>query len=252
MKLFSKIMGEGEPLLILHGVFGSGDNWSTLGRKWSENYQVHLIDARNHGHSDHSDVFSYEVMADDLLEYMDAHQLGKANVLGHSMGGKVSMLFAVYNPERVERLIVADIAPKAYKPHHQEILEALGSLKLDELKSRGEAEDAFAIKEEGTRQFLLKSLHWKEKGKLAWRFNLPIIAQEIERVGDALPGQAVFYGPTYFVRGGKSWYVEDDDFEVIRQHFPEVEFETIKGAGHWLHAEKPKEFFEAVSAFLES
>ncbi len=252
MKLFSKIIGAGEPLLILHGVFGSGDNWGTLGKQWSETYEVHLIDARNHGHSPHSDAFSYDLMADDLLEYMDTHKLEKARIIGHSMGGKVAMLFAVYNPERITKLLIADIAPKAYKPHHQNILSALSELDLERIDNRSDAQDAFAIKDEGTRQFLLKSLYWKEKGKLAWRFNLPIIAKEIENVGEALPNQAVFYGATLFARGGKSNYIEDEDMELILRHFPEASLKTIEGAGHWLHAEKPKEFFEIANAFLES
>lgn len=252
MKLFSKILGEGKPLLILHGVFGSGDNWGTLGRKWSETYEVHLLDARNHGHSQHSDEFNYEAMADDLLEYMGDKNLAKAHILGHSMGGKVAMLFAVYHPEKVEKLIVADIAPKAYKPHHQEILAALQGLDLPNLQTRAEAEDAFAITEPGTRQFLLKSLFWKEKGKLAWRFNLPIIAEKISEVGEALPPPAIFYGQTLFVRGAKSRYILDADLENIEAHFPEMQLKTIQDAGHWLHAEKPTAFFETVNEFLSS
>lgn len=244
-------MGEGEPLLILHGVFGSGDNWGTLGKQWSEQYEVHLIDARNHGHSEHSDAFSYDLMADDLLEYMDAQKLKKARIIGHSMGGKVAMLFAVYNPERVEKLLIVDIAPKAYKPHHQQILAALTDLDLEHIESRSDAQEAFGITDVGTRQFLLKSLYWKEKGKLAWRFNLPIIAKEIENVGEALPAQAIFYGPTCFIRGEKSNYIKQEDMELILQHFPEATLETIADAGHWLHAENPKEFFKKANVFLE-
>jgi pimeloyl-ACP methyl ester carboxylesterase len=250
MKLFSKIMGEGSPILILHGVFGSGDNWGTLGRKWSSDYEVHLVDARNHGHSPHSETFSYDVMADDLLAYMEEHQLEQAHILGHSMGGKVAMLFAVYHPEKVKSLIVADIAPRAYAPHHQEIIHALQDLDLENLDSRSAAEDAFTITEPGTRQFLLKSLYWKEKGKLAWRFNVPVIAREIEKVGEALPPQAIYYGPTLFIRGGKSNYVRDEDLEQIALHFPEVSCITLENAGHWLHAEKPDAFYAEVSKFL--
>ena len=238
----------------MHGVFGSGDNWQTLGRKWSETYCVHLLDMRNHGKSPHSDAFSYELMSDDLQEYMEAHHIEKALILGHSMGGKVGMLFAVLNPERVEKLVVADIAPKPYKPHHQKIIAALQSLDLETINSRGDAEEAFGpeIEEEGTRQFLLKSLYWKEKGKLDWRFNVPVIAREIKKVGDALPPNAIYSGETLFVRGGKSWYIQDEDEEMILDHFPGARLEAIDGAGHWLHAEKPKEFFELVSSFLES
>ncbi len=252
MKLYSNIMGEGAPLIIMHGVFGMGDNWQTLGRKWAEQYEVHLLDMRNHGRSPHSDDFSYELMSDDLLEYMETHDMETARILGHSMGGKVAMLFSVYNPEKVEKVVVADIAPKPYKPHHQNILEALQGLDLDNISSRSEADEQFAIKDEGTRQFLLKSLYWKEKGKLGWRFNLPVIAREIEKVGEPLPAQAIYYGPTLFVRGGNSWYIKDDDMEEIEAHFPEARLETIEGAGHWLHAEKPRQFFSVVDEFLKS
>lgn len=236
----------------MHGVFGMGDNWQTLGRKWSEEYEVHLLDMRNHGRSPHSDEFSYELMSDDLLAYMDEHHMDKARILGHSMGGKVAMLFAVFNPDRVEKMVVADIAPKPYEPHHQKILEALQGLDLENIDSRNEADEQFKIQEPGVKQFLLKSLYWKEKGQMAWRFNLPVIAREIEKVGEELPAQAIFYGPALFIRGGNSWYIKDEDMEQIQSHFPEAKLETVEGAGHWLHAEKPKDFFQKTDDFLKS
>ncbi len=251
MELYSQIKGEGEALIIMHGVFGMGDNWQTLGRKWSKNYEVHLLDMRNHGRSPHSDEFSYEVMSDDLEEYLDKHKIEQAYILGHSMGGKVGMLFATLNPERTRKLIVGDIAPRAYEPHHGQILDALQSLDLENIESRGEAEEQFAISEAGTRQFLLKSLHWTDDKKLAWRFNVEVIAREIERVTDSLPAQAIYHGPTLFIRGGKSNYIEDDDLNDIHGHFPEARLETIADAGHWLHAEKPQEFDKIVRDFLE-
>ena len=254
MKLYSKIMGEGEPLIIMHGVFGMGDNWQSLGRKWAQDFEVHLLDMRNHGKSPHAEEFSYELMSEDLLEYMDDRQMDKAFIIGHSMGGKTAMLFSVLNPDRVSKLIIADIAPKPYKPHHQEILEALNSLKLDEIKSRTEAEDQFSnkIQDLGTRQFLLKSLYWKEKGLLEWRFNLKVIEREIMKVGDGLVANAIFNGPGLFLRGGNSWYIKDEDEDQILEHFPQASLETIEGAGHWLHAEKPIEFFEIANGFLNS
>ncbi len=252
MKLYSQISGEGTPLIIMHGVFGMGDNWQTLGRKWSKEYEVHLLDMRNHGRSPHSDVFSYEAMSDDLLEYMQEHNIEKANIIGHSMGGKVAMHFTTLNPHKVLKLVVADIGPKSYEPHHQQILEALTSLDLPNISSRGEAEEQFGIHDTGTKQFLLKSLYWKEKGELAWRFNLPVIAREIEKVGEALPPNAIYNGDVLFVRGGKSWYIKDEEWDAILGHFPDAKLETIEGAGHWLHAEKPKEFYATVSEFLEN
>lgn len=251
MKLFSKILGEGDPLVIMHGVFGMSDNWHTLGKRWSEKHQVHLLDLRNHGRSPHSDEFSYEAMSDDVLEYLNDHSIDRANLLGHSMGGKVAMLFAVLNEERVNKLIVADIAPKPYPPHHQEIIDALESLRLNQLSSRSEAEAQFALSDVGVRLFLLKNLYWKDKDKLGWRFNLPVIAREINEVGESLPPQAIYYGPTLFARGGNSGYIADSDMDEIQTHFPQAELITIQGAGHWLHAEKPTEFYDAVNEFLE-
>lgn len=252
MKLFSKIMGQGEPLIIMHGVFGMSDNWQTLGRKWADNFEVHLLDMRNHGKSPHSEEFSYDIMSEDLIKYMDDNSIASAHILGHSMGGKVAMLFAVLNPDRVSKLIIADIAPKEYKPHHQEILEALNFLDLPKIKSRGEAEELFSakIKDLGTRMFLLKSLYWKEKDLLDWRFNLKVIEREILNVGEGLASNAIFFGTCLFVRGGKSWYIKDEDEEQILEHFPSSSLATINGAGHWLHAEKPMEFFETVDEFL--
>ncbi len=251
MKLFSQVMGDGPALVIMHGVFGMSDNWQSLGRMWSKHYQVHLLDMRNHGRSPHSDQFSYEIMSDDLLEYMDDHQLLQATILGHSMGGKVAMLFSVLNPTRVAKLIVADIAPKAYAPHHHQILSALKNLPLAQLKSRSEALQQFEIKDEGTKQFLLKSLYWPEKGVLDWRFNLAVISNEIEKVGEALPPQAIFNQATLFIRGGASNYILDEDLDLIEDHFPQAELDTIPQVGHWLHAENPKEFYAKVNAFLE-
>lgn len=251
MKLHHTKQGQGPHLIIMHGVFGMSDNWSSLGRQWSEDYTVHLLDMRNHGRSPHSANFSYELMADDLLEYLDEHNIEKANIIGHSMGGKVAMLFAVLNPSRVAKMVVADIAPKAYKPHHQEVLEALHGLDLANISGRGEAQKQFSAKlDEGTRQFLLKSLYWQEKDQLAWRFNLSAISQAITKVGDALPPNAYFDGDVLFIRGGASNYILDEDINEINSHFPEATLATIAEAGHWLHAQKPKEFYKLVNDFL--
>lgn len=253
MELFSQIHGEGEVLIIMHGLFGMSDNWQSLGRKWAEDYQVHLLDMRNHGRSPHSDGFSYELMADDLLDYLDQKGIEKAHILGHSMGGKVAMLFAVLNPERTDKLIIADIAPKAYQPHHGEIIAALESLDLSQIRKRSEANEQFGPDLlPGVRQFLLKNLYWVNKEEMAWRFNLSVIAREIQKVGEGLPPNAYFDGPCLFLRGGNSWYIEDQDLDLILSHYPEAELQTIANAGHWLHAENPLDFFAAVSEFLSA
>lgn len=246
-----KILGEGEPLVILHGLFGSLDNWMTLGKKWSENRQVILVDQRNHGNSFRADEFNYSVMAADLFKLLTQLKISKATILGHSMGGKTAMQFAIEHPEKVDKLIVADIGPKFYPVHHQTILKAFYSVPVKELNSRNEADEIVSklISEFGTRQFLLKNLA-REKDGFSWKMNLDVIAKNIEEVGKALNQNAQFDKPTLFVRGSKSDYVLDSDINLIHSIFANSKVETIDGAGHWLHAEKPSEFYETVNSFL--
>lgn len=253
MKLFSRIEGEGRPLIILHGLFGMNDNWLTHAKHYAElGFEVHVLDQRNHGQSPHSDSFSYQLMADDLLEYMQDHELDKACILGHSMGGKVAMLFACQHPERVEKLLVIDIAPKAYPIHHQVYIDAMRTLNFDEISSRGEADKILGehIENFAIRQFMLKSLYWKEKGKLAFRFNLDAIEANLDMVGEPLMNDAEFVGDTLFVNGDQSNYITQDDEELIHRHFPIAHLYTIKGAGHWVHAEAAEEFSEVTTKFL--
>ncbi|SRX53759.1 alpha/beta fold hydrolase [Aequorivita sp. CIP111184] len=253
MILHSQILGKGKPFVILHGFLGMSDNWKTLGNHWAEDgYEVHLLDQRNHGRSFHSDEFSYEIMAEDLKNYCEEHNLQNIILLGHSMGGKVAMQFAVTYPEMVSKLIVADIGPKAYPPHHQDILKALSQLDFSKIKSRGEAEDILSeyIKDEGTKLFLLKNLYRKNKNEFALRINLPILSEKIEEVGVALSDNAVFKGDTLFLGGEKSGYIEPMDELLIKKHFPKAKIETISNAGHWLHAENPDEFYDNVMIFL--
>lgn len=254
MTLHSQILGSGKPFVILHGFLGMSDNWKTLGGRWAnEGYEVHLLDQRNHGRSFHSDEFSYEIMAEDLKNYCEEHGLKEIILLGHSMGGKVAMQFAVTYPEMVSKLIVADIGPKAYPSHHQDILKALSSLNFSQIKSRGEAEDVLSeyIKDKGTRLFLLKNLYRKNKNELALRINLPVLSEKIEEVGVALAKDAVFKGDTLFLGGEKSGYIEPMDEILIKKHFPRARIVTISKAGHWLHAENPDEFYEASIKFLD-
>lgn len=247
-----KILGEGEPLVILHGLFGSLDNWMTLGKKWAEDRQVILVDQRNHGNSFHSDEFNYSVMADDLAKLLNHLKINKATILGHSMGGKTAMEFAINHQEKVEKLIVADIGPKYYPVHHHTILKAFYSVPVKELKSRNEADDMVSklIPDFSTRQFLLKNLA-REKDGFSWKMNLDVIANNIEEVGKAMNQNAKFEKSTLFVRGSKSDYILNDDVNLIHSIFSKSKLETIEGAGHWLHAEKPDEFFEVVNSFLQ-
>lgn len=253
--LHSKILGEGKPLLILHGFLGMSDNWKTLGNRYAENgLEVHLIDQRNHGKSFHNADFDYDYLANDVLNYMKHHTIDEAIVLGHSMGGKTAMQLAMTHPDRVEKLLVADIAPKYYPPHHQEIMNALLNLDLNEVSSRGQADQELAnyLSDFGTRQFLLKNLYWKEKGKLGFRFNLEILKDKMEEIGESIATTSVFAKPTLFLKGDRSEYIAPTDAEGIKKHFPEAQIETIENAGHWLHAENPNQFFEISIAFINS
>lgn len=246
-----KTFGEGEPLIILHGLFGSLDNWITLAKKFADNYKVYIVDQRNHGLSFHDDAWDYDVMAEDLCEFMSTEQLDKALLIGHSMGGKTVMNFAVKYPEKVDKLIVADIGPKYYPVHHTTIIKALYSIDVNALSSRNEADEQMQklISEFGVRQFLLKNLQ-RDGDSFRWKMNLDVIAKNIEEVGKALNQNATYAQPTLFIRGGKSDYIQDGDFNTIHSIFPKSKIETIASAGHWLHAEKPAEFFQLVTEFL--
>jgi esterase len=250
--LNSKIDGRGKPLLILHGFLGMSDNWKTLATQYvSEGFEVHAIDLRNHGRSFHSDDFNYEIMVQDILEYCQANNLSNIDLIGHSMGGKVAMLFATTYPEMVNKLIIADIGPKFYPQHHQSILAGLNAVDFSKTPSRIQVDEIVKnyIPDFGTRQFLLKSLYWQTPDQLAFRFNLDVFNLKIDEIGKALPDNKVFEKPTLFIRGGNSNYILDEDLENIKTHFPKAILETIPNVGHWLHAENPKMFFEKTIRF---
>ncbi len=252
MILHSNIIGKGKPFVILHGFLGMSDNWKTLGNQFAEHFEVHLVDQRNHGRSFHDDNFYYEALAEDLKHYFEAHNLKDTIVLGHSMGGKTAMLFATQFPDLVSKLIVADISPRFYPIHHDTILKGLKSLDFDTLKSRGQADKQLAnyVSDFGTRQFLLKNLYWIEKGKLGIRINLKALTENVSEVGEALPIHAKFDGDTLFLRGDKSEYIGNQDEKIIKSHFPKAKITTISNAGHWLHAENPEDFYNAVTNFV--
>ena len=252
--LHSKIVGEGVPLLILHGYFGNGDNWKTIANALSDTFQVHLIDQRNHGRSFHSDDFDYELMIEDLCNYIAHYKLEKVNLLGHSMGGKTTMLYAVEFPENVNKLIVADISPRMYPPHHHDILKALNSIDFSIQNSRKLVDEKLLelIPEVGVRQFLMKNIYWREKGQLDFRFNLESLTENNDEVGVALPSFTIFEGETLFLKGENSGYISADEEPIINAHFPGAKIVTIKNAGHWLHAENPSDFLKVVERFLNS
>jgi pimeloyl-ACP methyl ester carboxylesterase len=253
--LHSNVLGAGPPLVILHGFLGMSDNWKTLGKKYADHgYEVHLIDQRNHGRSFWSEVFDYPTLAADVLEYMDSKKISSAVVLGHSMGGKTAMQLACTAPHRVSKLLVADIAPRAYPPHHEYILKALEALPLHELKSRSEADESLAhnLENWGIRQFLLKNLYWKSPGELGLRVNLEVLKNKMHEIGEPLSAGLMYAGPTAFLRGEASDYILDEDLPLMRLHFPQARLITIEGAGHWLHAEQPETFLDATLNFMDS
>ncbi|MCB4799316.1 alpha/beta fold hydrolase [Neotamlana laminarinivorans] len=252
-QLYSNILGEGKPFIILHGFLGMSDNWKTLGKQFSEQgYQVHLIDQRNHGRSFWSETFNYEVLAQDLKNYCDHNNFKDIVLLGHSMGGKTAMMFSTLYPEYVSKLIVADISPRFYPVHHDGILNGLSAINFDAIKSRGEADKMLSeyVSDFGTRQFLLKNVYRVTKDKLGLRINLEVLKNEVGEVGEALPTQQTFSKDTLFLRGDRSEYIGVGDESIIKSHFEKAKIVTISNAGHWLHAENPKEFYESVMKFL--
>ncbi|MCB9225168.1 MAG: alpha/beta fold hydrolase [Crocinitomicaceae bacterium] len=251
MILHHRVIGEGKPLFILHGLFGSSDNWQTLGKRFADYFKVYFVDQRNHGHSFHSDEFSYELMVQDLENLIDHVGEENVNILGHSMGGKTAIGFTAKYPDLVDKLIVADISYKQYPMHHDLIIEGMDSLDLNVIKSRSEADAQLSktITDWGVRQFLLKNLYWKDKGQLAWRMNLPVLKEKLPNILAEIPFETID-NPTLFIRGGKSNYILESDYADIEEKFPHSEIFTLEDAGHWVHAEAPEEFYNKVLQFL--
>ncbi len=252
MKLHYRDLGQGTPFVILHGLFGLSDNWQTLAKHWSQKYHVYLLDLRNHGRSPHSAEFDYDLMVQDLADFTAEHQLQNPVVMGHSMGGKVAMNFALSYPEQVSKLIVVDIAPRPYPVHHQDIINGLNAVDISTMTSRTEAEAALApyIPEAEVRLFLLKNLYRREDNSFGWRMNLAAIEECIEEVGRETTSATPFNKPTLFIKGEKSRYIQEKDIPAIQQLFPQAQLETIANAGHWVHAEAPENFYQLVVDFI--
>jgi len=253
MILNSSIFGKGKPLIIAHGYFGMSDNWKSMAMQFATDFEVHVIDQRNHGRSFHSDDFNYDLMVDDLYQYINHYQLKDVMLLGHSMGGKMAMLFAVTFPELIEKLVIVDIAPKYYPPHHDYILKALNSVDFDKISSRKEIAKIIRtyIDEEAVVQFLLKNVYWKSKGQLAYRFNLKSLTENNNEVSEALPAFTTFEKPTLFLKGEHSGYISSEDTTLIKTHFPLAKIITVKNSGHWVHADNPDDFYDKVAQFLK-
>ncbi len=253
MKLFYRTLGEGPPLLVLHGLFGSSDNWQTHARVFAETHTVYLIDQRNHGHSPHAEEMNYDLMAHDLFELVAELGLRDVRIIGHSMGGKTIMRFAQQYGFLIDRMVVADMGMKAYPPHHDQVFQGLFAVDVKHCSSRKGAEERLSafVSDQGTLQFLLKNLFWKEPGLLDWRFNLEVLFHEQSQLMAALPLERID-SPALFLTGGKSHYVTDFDHAFIRNLIPNVRFETMQNAGHWLHAEDPQAFIQHCLDYFNS
>ena len=253
MKLYSKKYGnKGKPLIIIHGLFGMSDNWNTLGKKFAKYCKVHLIDLRNHGRSPHSDDFNYEVMCKDVLEYIEDNNIINPIILGHSLGGKVGMKFAFVYPHKIEKLIVADIAPRRYDTDfHQNLLSTLYRLPLDNFEKREEIDLVLSetYKDKGMRLFLLKNLYRNENKRFSWRFNIEVLLGKISNIQEAGFVKGTCDVPTHFIKGGSSNYITNEDELIIKKHFSDFSIATIDEAGHWLHAECPERFYSEVMGF---
>lgn len=252
VKLAHKELGEGKPLIILHGLFGSLDNWMTFARKLSDYRKIYLIDQRNHGKSPHSDELNYDAMADDLKKFIEDHNLEQPEIIGHSMGGKTAMKLAVNYTALFSKLIIIDIAPIAYPMHHDKILEGLKAIDLTAIDSREDADNALKeyVPEPDVRLFLLKNLKRTSEG-FEWKLNLKAIDENLERIGEGIETTKATEKPVLFIRGSKSDYVKDKNMITIITLFPTATIKTVEGAGHWIHAEKPEELLKLVGEFLD-
>jgi pimeloyl-ACP methyl ester carboxylesterase len=250
---FTELGEVGEPLVILHGLFGSSRNWQTLAKQFAQSYRVINLDLRNHGDSFHSEHMSYPDMALDVFNVLEALGVDRANVLGHSMGGKAAMALTHRFPDKVSRLVVADIAPVAYTHGYSAIFDAIAALDIDSIERRKQADEQLAqfIPDNGMRLFLVQNLVI-EAGQARWRLNWPVLERVIDDIVSfiAVDDWKIDI-PSLFIAGSRSDYVGDQQWSVIRQHFSNPQ-KVMLDAGHWLHAEKPEPFFKAVSQFLEN
>lgn len=252
MQLFYQQYGNGFPLIILHGLLGASGNWHTLSRNvFADHFNVFALDLRNHGRSPHDDIFDFPSMVADVVAFMDEQGLADAYVLGHSMGGKVAMWLALEHPDRVKKLISADIAPRTYPPHHMHILNGLKAVKPREYSSRTEIDEALAAHVEAfpVRQFLLKNLELAD-GVYRWKMNLDVIYDQYPRINEGIETHLSYEKPALFIKGGKSNYITEQDKPMIESLFTDVRYAELPDAGHWLHAESPEAFASAVLDFL--
>ncbi|MDX2191595.1 MAG: alpha/beta fold hydrolase [Bacteroidota bacterium] len=253
MNLFFRKIGAGKPLIILHGLFGSSDNWLTMAKMFANEYEVYLIDQRNHGQSPHSAEHNYELMSADIMSFISDNHLVNPVIIGHSMGGKVVMKLAIEHPELFEKAIVVDIAPRQYQPHHQEYIAGLQSINLSTLNNRNEADKQLSkyVQNVAERQFLLKNLYRTEDGFFHWRMNLNVLSTYISNIYEGTNLNLRCELPILFIKGENSNYISKQDEVDIKTIFTNSIFKIVPNAGHWVQAEQPVHFHEVVSEFLK-
>ncbi len=260
MELNYKVFGQGDPVIILHGLFGMLDNWQGIANRLAEHFTVFILDQRNHGNSPKMPTHDYPSMAEDLRQFMENHWMYSAHIIGHSMGGKVAMRFALDHPDMVEKLVVVDIAPKEYHERHNHIFDALFSLDLENLKDRKEAETHLVnyISDVGERLFMMKNLTRKTPlrgqgvGGFELKMNLPVLQEHYDEITASVQSEEPFEKETLFIRGGNSAYIGEQDIPGIKKLFPASQIVTVEGAGHWVHADRPEELLKLVKDFLRS
>ena len=253
-KLNFRIMGDGPPVIILHGLFGMLDNWITIGKKLSqEGYMAILIDQRDHGRSDHTSAFNYNILADDLYRFMEQNWIHSAILIGHSMGGKTALQFVADHTTDIRKLIVVDIGIKSYSGGHDDVFKALFSVDLSKIKAREEAEIAMSniLHEKGTVQFLLKNLTRNKEGHFVWKMNLPLLFENYKNILAPISIDHTCYTDALFMKGELSEYINSEDLPDIKQLFPNASFKTIASAGHWVHADQPDELFKTIIDFIK-
>ena len=252
--LHSNLIGDSNRhLFIIHGFLGMGDNWKSHAKRISDNnYTIHLIDLRNHGRSFWSDEFTFDIMVDDILNYANFHKIEKFSLLGHSMGGNVSMLFAQKYSDLLEKIIIVDIIPKKYKPHHNNIMDSLKSIDFNSKKSRKEVDNHMSnyIEDERIRQFLLKNLYWVDQDNLGLKINIDVLYEFKDKLSLELQDNFNFQKPTMFMYGDLSTYVKDSDLPIIKSYFTNSEIIKVPNSGHWVHADNPSFFLGKVINFL--